>query len=62
MLPVDAPEVYLRNDAVCESQLLSVILKNDPTLFVTILDVCQIVPSKYLKLDFVIGIFQKYCD
>ncbi|XP_033212068.1 mucosa-associated lymphoid tissue lymphoma translocation protein 1-like isoform X2 [Belonocnema kinseyi] len=46
MLPIDAPEVYLRNDAICESQLLSVIMKNDPALFVTILDVCQTVPSK----------------
>lgn len=46
MLPVDAPEVYLRNNAICESQLLSVILKNDPALFVTILDICQTVPSK----------------
>lgn len=46
MLPIDAPEVYLRNNAICESQLLSVVLKNDPALFVTILDVCQTVPSK----------------
>lgn len=49
MLPVDAPEVYLRNNAICESQLLSMILKNDPALFVTILDVCQTVPSKEIN-------------
>jgi len=46
MLAVDAPESYLRRDAICESELLAISLKNDPALLVTILDMCQTVPPK----------------
>ena len=44
MLSIDAPLEYLRKDAICESQLLSMGLKNDPALFVVILDMCQTTP------------------
>lgn len=46
MLAIDAPESYLRKDAICESELLAVLLQNDPALLVTILDMCQTVPPK----------------
>lgn len=46
MLAVDAPASYLRTDAICESELLAILLQNDPALLVTILDMCQTVPSK----------------
>lgn len=46
MLAVDAPKSYLRKDAICESELLAISLKNDPALLVTILDMCQTVPPK----------------
>ncbi|KAG5345547.1 MALT1 protein, partial [Acromyrmex charruanus] len=46
MLAVDAPESYLRRDAICESELLAILLQNDPALLVTILDMCQTVPPK----------------
>lgn len=44
MLSIDAPENYLRTDAICESQVLSIALKNDPALLVVILDMCQTFP------------------
>lgn len=46
MLAIDAPETYLRKDALCESELLAAFLKNDPELIITILDMCQTLPSK----------------
>lgn len=46
MLAVNAPTSYLRKDAICESELLATLMQNDPTLLVTILDMCQTVPSK----------------
>jgi len=46
MLAVDAPESYLRKDAICESELLAMLLQNDPALLITILDMCQTVPPK----------------
>lgn len=46
MLAIDAPESYLRKDAICESELLAILLQNDPALLVTILDMCQTVPPK----------------
>ncbi|XP_012522759.1 mucosa-associated lymphoid tissue lymphoma translocation protein 1 [Monomorium pharaonis] len=46
MLAVNAPESYLRKNAICESELLAVLLQNDPALLVTILDMCQTVPPK----------------
>jgi len=46
MLAVDAPESYLRTDAMCENELLALLLQNDPALLVTILDMCQTVPPK----------------
>ncbi|XP_012277233.1 mucosa-associated lymphoid tissue lymphoma translocation protein 1 isoform X2 [Orussus abietinus] len=46
MLAIDAPEAYLRKNAICESQLLSTVLQNDPTLLVVILDMCQTIPPK----------------
>ncbi|XP_011864707.1 PREDICTED: mucosa-associated lymphoid tissue lymphoma translocation protein 1-like isoform X2 [Vollenhovia emeryi] len=51
MLAIDAPESYLRRDAICESELLAVSLKNDPALLVTILDMCQTVPPKECNPD-----------
>lgn len=44
MLSIDAPSNYLRKDAICESEVLSMGLKNDPALFVVILDMCQTAP------------------
>ncbi|KOX70967.1 Mucosa-associated lymphoid tissue lymphoma translocation protein 1 [Melipona quadrifasciata] len=46
MLAIDAPEIYLRKDAICESELLSAFLENDPELLIVILDMCQTLPSK----------------
>lgn len=46
MLAIDAPETYLRKDAICESKLLSAFLENDPELLIVILDMCQTLPSK----------------
>ncbi|KMQ86733.1 mucosa-associated lymphoid tissue lymphoma translocation protein 1 [Lasius niger] len=46
MLAIDAPASYLRKDAICESELLAMLLQNDPTLLVAILDMCQTVPPK----------------
>lgn len=46
MLAVDAPKLYLRSDAVCESELLAMSLPNDPALLVVVLDTCQTVPPK----------------
>lgn len=46
MLSIDAPTNYLRKDTICESQLLSMGLKNDPALFIVILDMCQTIPPK----------------
>ncbi|XP_043602140.1 mucosa-associated lymphoid tissue lymphoma translocation protein 1-like isoform X3 [Bombus pyrosoma] len=46
MLATDAPETYLRKDAICESELLSAFLENDPELLIVILDMCQTLPSK----------------
>lgn len=46
MLAVDAPAPYLRKDAICENELFSILLQNDPALLVTILDMCQTVPPK----------------
>ena len=46
MLAIDAPETYLRKDAICESELLAAFLKTDPELIITILDMCQTMPSK----------------
>lgn len=46
MLAVDAPTHYLRTNAICESELLAILLQNDPALLVTILDMCQTVPPK----------------
>lgn len=46
MLAIDAPNVYLRKDAICEGELLAVLLQKDPTLLVVILDMCQTVPPK----------------
>ncbi|KAL0134814.1 hypothetical protein PUN28_001528 [Cardiocondyla obscurior] len=51
MLAVDAPASYLRKDAICESELLAISLKNDPALLVTILDMCQTVPPKECNPD-----------
>ncbi|KAL6259158.1 hypothetical protein P5V15_009079 [Pogonomyrmex californicus] len=51
MLAVDAPGSYLRTDAICESELLAVLLQNDPALLVTILDMCQTVPPKQCNPD-----------
>ncbi|XP_024890519.1 mucosa-associated lymphoid tissue lymphoma translocation protein 1-like isoform X2 [Temnothorax curvispinosus] len=51
MLAVDAPESYLRKDAICESELLAISLKNEPALLVTILDMCQTVPPKECNPD-----------
>lgn len=51
MLAVDAPESYLRRDAICESELLAILLQNDPALLVTILDMCQTVPPKECNPD-----------
>ncbi|KAJ8679277.1 hypothetical protein QAD02_015064 [Eretmocerus hayati] len=45
MLSIDAPSTYLRKDAICESQLLSKALKNDPALLVVVLDMCQTSPA-----------------
>ncbi|XP_076620138.1 mucosa-associated lymphoid tissue lymphoma translocation protein 1 isoform X1 [Colletes latitarsis] len=46
MLAIDAPEAYLRRDAICESELLAAFLENDPELLIIILDICQTLPSK----------------
>ncbi|XP_012346490.1 mucosa-associated lymphoid tissue lymphoma translocation protein 1-like [Apis florea] len=46
MLATDAPERYLRKDAICESELLSAFLKNNPELLIIILDTCQSLPSR----------------
>ena len=46
MLAVNAPESYLRKDAIYESELLAILLQNDPAFLVTILDMCQTVPPK----------------
>lgn len=46
MLAINAPESYLRKDAICENELLATLLQNDPALLVTILDMCQTVPPK----------------
>ncbi|XP_078048918.1 mucosa-associated lymphoid tissue lymphoma translocation protein 1 isoform X2 [Augochlora pura] len=46
MLAVDAPEIYLRKNAICESELLASFLQSDPELLIVILDMCQVSPSK----------------
>ncbi|XP_072756297.1 mucosa-associated lymphoid tissue lymphoma translocation protein 1 [Anoplolepis gracilipes] len=51
MLAVDAPASYLRKDAICESELLAMLLQNDPALLVIILDMCQTVPPKECNPD-----------
>ncbi|XP_076393850.1 mucosa-associated lymphoid tissue lymphoma translocation protein 1 isoform X2 [Megachile rotundata] len=51
MLATDSPETYLRKDAICESELLSAFLKNDPELLIIILDMCQTLPSKEFNPD-----------
>ncbi|XP_050450333.1 mucosa-associated lymphoid tissue lymphoma translocation protein 1-like [Cataglyphis hispanica] len=51
MLAVDAPASYLRKDAICESELLAILLQNDPALLVVILDMCQTVPPKECNPD-----------
>ncbi|XP_066593305.1 mucosa-associated lymphoid tissue lymphoma translocation protein 1-like isoform X2 [Prorops nasuta] len=51
MLAIDAPKHYLRKDAICESELLAMILDSDPTLLVVILDMCQTVPPKEFNPD-----------
>lgn len=45
MLATDAPEKFLRKDAICESEL-SAFLKNNPELLIIILDTCQSLPSR----------------
>lgn len=47
MLATDAPETYLRKNAICESELLAEFLEYDPELLIIILDMCQTLPSKY---------------
>lgn len=51
MLAVDAPEIYLRKDAICESELLASFLQNEPELLIVILDMCQILPSKEFNTE-----------
>ncbi|XP_076237321.1 mucosa-associated lymphoid tissue lymphoma translocation protein 1 isoform X2 [Calliopsis andreniformis] len=51
MLATDAPETYLRKDAICESELLVAFLENDPELLIIILDMCQSLPSKEFNPD-----------
>ncbi|XP_031833593.1 mucosa-associated lymphoid tissue lymphoma translocation protein 1 isoform X2 [Nomia melanderi] len=46
ILATDTPTVYLRKDAICESELLASFLQNDPELLIIILDMCQTLPSK----------------
>ncbi|XP_076642005.1 mucosa-associated lymphoid tissue lymphoma translocation protein 1 [Halictus rubicundus] len=55
MLAVDAPDIYLRKDAICESELLASFLQNDPELLIVILDMCQLLPSK----EFNTGIYNE---
>ncbi|OAD57591.1 putative 39S ribosomal protein L24, mitochondrial [Eufriesea mexicana] len=54
MLATDAPETYLRKDAICESELLSAFLENDPELLIIILDMCQTSPSKQVLRHFLL--------
>lgn len=49
ILGIDSPKLYLRCDAICESELLAMILPRDPSLLVIILDTCQTVPPKQLN-------------
>lgn len=49
ILPVDAPKSYLRCHAICESELLSMIIPNDPSLLIIILDTCQTLPPKEIN-------------
>ncbi|KAK0090647.1 hypothetical protein PV325_009390 [Microctonus aethiopoides] len=51
MLAVDAPMSFLRSDAICESELLAMVLPTDPALLVVILDTCQTVPPKESNPD-----------
>ncbi|XP_029055046.2 mucosa-associated lymphoid tissue lymphoma translocation protein 1-like [Osmia bicornis bicornis] len=51
MLATDSPETYLRKDAICESELLTAFLKNDPKLLIIILDMCQTLPPKEFNPD-----------
>ncbi|CAK9819633.1 Mucosa-associated lymphoid tissue lymphoma translocation protein 1 [Anthophora plagiata] len=51
MLATDTPKAYLRKDAICESELLSAFLENDPELLIVILDMCQTLPSKQFNPD-----------
>lgn len=46
MLAVDTPKSFLRKDSICESELLAMLQQNNPTLLVTILDMCQTVPKR----------------
>lgn len=46
MLAVDTPTTLLRKNSICESELLAMLQQNDPTLLVTILDMCQTVPQR----------------
>lgn len=51
MLATDAPETYLRKNAICESELLAEFLEYDPELLIIILDMCQTLPSKEFNPD-----------
>ncbi|XP_029165871.1 mucosa-associated lymphoid tissue lymphoma translocation protein 1-like isoform X2 [Nylanderia fulva] len=51
MLAVDTPESFLRKDSICESELLAMLQQKDPTLLVTILDMCQTVPQRECNPD-----------
>ncbi|XP_017879277.1 mucosa-associated lymphoid tissue lymphoma translocation protein 1-like isoform X1 [Ceratina calcarata] len=46
LLPTDCPKIYLRKDAMSESEILSTLLEDDPKLLIVILDMCQSLPSK----------------
>ncbi|XP_011304874.1 mucosa-associated lymphoid tissue lymphoma translocation protein 1 isoform X2 [Fopius arisanus] len=51
VLSVDAPKSFLRSDAICESEILSIIMPKDPALLAVILDTCQTVPPRELNPD-----------
>ncbi|XP_063971863.1 mucosa-associated lymphoid tissue lymphoma translocation protein 1-like [Diachasmimorpha longicaudata] len=51
VLSVDAPKTFLRSDAICESEILSIMMPKDPALLAVILDTCQTVPPKESNPD-----------
>ncbi|XP_015122734.1 mucosa-associated lymphoid tissue lymphoma translocation protein 1 [Diachasma alloeum] len=51
VLSVDAPKTFLRSDAICESEILSIMMSKDPALLAVILDTCQTVPPKESNPD-----------